>query len=335
MEAATDIPNPGIGIANPLNPRGNKNPRNRQKNNSPRSGNVPSGIEDQGSSRGFSKHSRQPIAQPSEPGPSTSASTAPDEVQSVRQRKPGRRYGAKPPDRLGNDANTLIDDSKNGGGSESKTTHPEGGKPRRGGRFNAGLTEPKPSSDSAPATKPSVKYRSRKTHPAEAVADDLTSIFIHALRTPPYPDCPICFSAIHPAQPTWSCSPSIPIVRADNTSANDQQYCWTTFHVKCIGSWASKSVKDVTDAWRARGEEGRKGDWRCPGCQAKRESVPSGYWYAHFRHVQREKHSLSYYLLGAFATRRRNRNLHALQLHIHVRIPVHACVKAVVDIHVL
>jgi transcriptional repressor NF-X1 len=21
------------------------------------------------------------------------------------------------------------------------------------------------------------------------------------------------------------------------------------------------------------------GDWRCPGCQAKREVVPSGYWY--------------------------------------------------------
>lgn len=287
MEAATDIPNPGTGSANPLNARENKNPRNRRKNNNPpRSGNVPSGNEDQGSSRGFSKPSRRPIAQSSEPGPSTSASTVPVEGQRLHQR---RRFGTRPPDRPGNDANTPIDDSKNGGGSESKITHPEGGKPRRGGRFNAGLTEPKPSSDSAPATKPSAKYRSRKAHPTEAVADDLTSILIHALRTPPYPDCPICFSAIHPAQPTWSCSPSIPVVRADDTSANDQQYCWTTFHVKCIGSWASKSVKDVADAWRARGEEGRKGDWRCPGCQAKRESVPSGYWYARFRHVQRGK----------------------------------------------
>ncbi|KAF9460740.1 hypothetical protein BDZ94DRAFT_1265402 [Collybia nuda] len=48
--------------------------------------------------------------------------------------------------------------------------------------------------------------------------------------------------------------------------------------MKCIVSWASKSVKDVADAWRARGEEGRRGDWRCPGCQVKRESIPSGYW---------------------------------------------------------
>lgn len=48
-----------------------------------------------------------------------------------------------------------------------------------------------------------------------------------------------------------------------------------------------------------------------------------------------EKHNSCYYLLGAFATRRRNRNLHALQLHTHVRIPAHACVKPVVDIHVL
>ena len=34
-----------------------------------------------------------------------------------------------------------------------------------------------------------------------------------------------------------------------------EQYCWTTFQVKCIRSWASKSVKDIADAWRARGEE--------------------------------------------------------------------------------
>ena len=41
-----------------------------------------------------------------------------------------------------------------------------------------------------------------------------------------------------------------------------EQDCWTTFQVKCIRSWASKSVKDIADAWRARGEEWN-GDWRC------------------------------------------------------------------------
>lgn len=44
-------------------------------------------------------------------------------------------------------------------------------------------------------------------------------------------DCPICFISIHPAQPTWSCAPS------EQTAV----CCWTTFHLKCVRSWASKS----------------------------------------------------------------------------------------------
>jgi hypothetical protein len=48
-----------------------------------------------------------------------------------------------------------------------------------------------------------------------------------------------------------------------------------------ILSWADKSVKEVAEAWRARGEPDKKGDWRCPGCQAKRDAVPSGYWYSY------------------------------------------------------
>lgn len=43
-------------------------------------------------------------------------------------------------------------------------------------------------------------------------------------------DCPICFASIHPAQPIWSCS-----------SGGDAS-CWTTFHLKCIRSWALKSM---------------------------------------------------------------------------------------------
>ncbi|KAJ7910620.1 hypothetical protein B0H13DRAFT_2251237 [Mycena leptocephala] len=60
--------------------------------------------------------------------------------------------------------------------------------------------------------------------------------------------------------PTWSCSPSIPVLET-------QQYCWTTFHLKCIRSWAAKSVKEVADAWAARGEPQR----------ARRVGVPTSY----------------------------------------------------------
>jgi|ERR1700722_2579413 len=149
---------------------------------------------------------------------------------------------------------------------------------RNGGRraqFNGRLTEPFASAPS-PSFKPSQRYH------AVGQKDDLTSTLTQALRTPPYPDCPICFSSIYPAQPTWSCSPSILFISSavDDKPAEKNQsnsYCWTTFHIKCIRSWAAKSVKDISEAWRARGEE-RSGEWRCPGCQGKRETVPTRYW---------------------------------------------------------
>ena len=116
--------------------------------------------------------------------------------------------------------------------------------------------------------------------------DDLTSTLIHDLSTPPYPDCLICFSSIHPLQPTWSCSPLIPISSVETEGEGDGapmpetvQYCWATFHLKCIKLWASKSVKEVQQAWQARGVQ-RQGEWRCPGCQSKRNVLPSFYSYA-------------------------------------------------------
>jgi transcriptional repressor NF-X1 len=144
---------------------------------------------------------------------------------------------------------------------------------RRGAKFNATLTDPS-TSQHAPTT------ASRKGNAVERKGDDLTSTLIHALSTPPYPDCPICFNAIHPDHYTWSCSPSL--LSSDTPDViSTAQCCWTTFHLHCIRSWSTKSVKEVVDAWRARGEE-RPGQWRCPGCQLKREILPNGYWYEIF-----------------------------------------------------
>ena len=98
--------------------------------------------------------------------------------------------------------------------------------------------------------------------------DDLTSILTFSLSNPPFPECMICFNPIRPEQRTWSCSPG---------EEKEAQPCWNTFHLKCVQSWAGKSVKDMEEAWRARGEE-KKGEWRCPGCQLKRSIVPQRYW---------------------------------------------------------
>ncbi|KAI5119077.1 hypothetical protein M0805_005495 [Coniferiporia weirii] len=115
----------------------------------------------------------------------------------------------------------------------------------------------------------------------ETKVDNLTNRLIEALRTPPYVDCPICFNAIHPAQPIWSCSPTLrhdsPPNDDPENQSGDAQCCYTPFHLKCIKSWASKSVKDMSDAYRTRGETGKRSEWRCPGCQHRRFHVPNSY----------------------------------------------------------
>lgn len=95
---------------------------------------------------------------------------------------------------------------------------------------------------------------------------DLTTRLTYALRTPPYPDCPICFNPLHPAQPTWSCSLSDEVTSC----------CWASFHLKCVREWAKKSTKEIRDAFVAR-DVTEEEYWRCPGCQTKRNQVPQSY----------------------------------------------------------
>jgi len=143
------------------------------------------------------------------------------------------------------------------------------GQRRRAARFNPALSEPTASvtgKADAPAQAGGGNSSRRRTRAPPG--DDLTSILTFALSNPPFPECMICFNPILPGHPSWSCSPK---------EEKDAQSCWNTFHLKCIKPWAEKSVKDTEDAWRARGEE-RKGEWRCPGCQSKREIVPRKYW---------------------------------------------------------
>ncbi|KAI6044085.1 hypothetical protein EDC04DRAFT_2866044 [Pisolithus marmoratus] len=150
-------------------------------------------------------------------------------------------------------------------------------RPRRRA-FNPKLTEP-PEPQAAPESSSGPRRRTGKSLDSPADAD-LTSTLTRALRTPPYPDCLICFSPIRPEHPTWSCSSSVPLLHVsvgpDDPDKERSQCCWTTFHLKCIRTWADKSVKSLVEAWRARGEE-RPGEWRCPGCQTKREQVPTTY----------------------------------------------------------
>ena len=136
------------------------------------------------------------------------------------------------------------------------------GHSRRLGRSNPGT------SVTADIQAPASDANSRRKRVKAPAGDDLTSILTFSLSNPPFPECMICFNPIRPEQPTWSCS---------SREEKEAQSCWNTFHLKCIHPWAEKSVKDFEEAWRARGEE-KRGEWRCPGCQSKREIVPRKYW---------------------------------------------------------
>ncbi|KAG6814580.1 hypothetical protein H0H92_000109 [Tricholoma furcatifolium] len=298
MDATVDIPitHQDTNIQNERR----RPPRNRQRNaqRDRPAASTSSSPADQ--VQGQQKSSRPPRGANNE-GQSTSSNTRPDAGASGTPKRDPRpfKHRAKPKAPATTDA----------GQEGAQPPNPSDAPKRRGAKFGASLTE---AGSASTANKPAKKYRAPAAS-AQPVADDLTSRLIHDLRTPPYPDCPICFSEIHPLQRTWSCSPSIPVVRAGDDEGQEQQYCWTTFHVKCIGSWAAKNVKAVADAWTARGEPDKKGDWRCPGCQAKREIVPS----------------------GASVIPPQSQNPHDSQPHTHVPIHAPARAKAVVDIHAL
>ena len=158
--------------------------------------------------------------------------------------------------------------------SSSATTPSQTPRPSRRARFRTTLTD----AQDTPQASSSVprRHRPRRSSPP---GDDLTSTLTHALRTPPFPDCPICFNPIRPEHPTWSCSPPTPMTfdKSDTPGGEDKTTCcWNTFHLKCIRAWAEKSVKELEEAWRARGEL-RPGEWRCPGCRATRQAIPQTY----------------------------------------------------------
>ncbi|KIO25872.1 hypothetical protein M407DRAFT_75162, partial [Tulasnella calospora MUT 4182] len=110
----------------------------------------------------------------------------------------------------------------------------------------------------------------------------LTASFSRSASAEDAPDCPICFNSISPGAPTWSCTPadakhqaySVDHIHVEHGGTN---CCWTTFHLKCIKAWATKSVTETRDAYVARGLTERSGEWRCPGCQTKRAIVPADY----------------------------------------------------------
>ena len=246
------------------NTNSNKNPRARTRRNRSKPQNqLPDGDNDNGVNQ--TSQPRPPRRRNPAPTPDNAVSTS-----SVTNDSTHRQQPLPSQSRRRNPPNATKTSTTDPNASTSQNS--------RRSRFGAGLTQPEPS-EPTPSHNTSRKNKGRAL-PSSQEGDDLISILIRKLTSAPYHDCPICFSPIRPDQAIWSCSPSSPLIQDGQNKPS--QYCWTSFHVKCIHSWADKSVKEVAEAWRARGEPDKKGDWRCPGCQAKRDIVPSGYWYSLF-----------------------------------------------------
>jgi transcriptional repressor NF-X1 len=269
MDNSSNIPtDTGTGTSNQGRPRNSRRPRPPQNNQG--SGENPSSQQPPGSAN--QPRPNKP-ARPRQPKPPQAGGAPSELVQQPKRRNQRKRNpnanNAHPPNE---NQSTPGSATPTDDGQKHATSSRQPGK-GRAARFNAGLTTASESSGSR-------QKGSSRHHFDLPQGDDLTSALTRGLSISPYADCPICFNPIHPAQPTWSCSPSIPIVlkdqSIDGTSAAPQ-YCWSTFHLKCIKPWAEKSFKDVKEAWRTRGEPDKDGEWRCPGCQGRRTTLIDGY----------------------------------------------------------
>ncbi|KAG2003340.1 shuttle craft protein [Coprinopsis cinerea AmutBmut pab1-1] len=290
MEAPTTAPT----TTTPAAPGGSRRPNNRRNRGGKPSGGVqrndgqaagPSTDAAEGSNQASNRSNteggqsrrgpprrRNPNRPPQQKQPGATdgvtADGAPTTTTSGSKPNPNRR---RRPPRKPQSTNASETGSQHG--SERSSSKPPA---NRRAKFGGKLTQEGGEKESADGKgKSSAKKPAERYKTSNPLGDDLASTLIRSLSTPPYPDCPICFSSIHPSQAIWSCSPLIPVIPVQEGA--EAQYCWTPFHVGCIKSWAAKSVKDVAEAWRARGELDKHGDWRCPGCQAKREIIPSGY----------------------------------------------------------
>lgn len=98
-------------------------------------------------------------------------------------------------------------------------------------RAQGRLTEPQDDAASDTASVASSKNnkkrnRNRTRQPKLPPGDhDMATLLAHELKTSTY-ECMICMDVVRPAHHTWTCD-----------------CCWAVFHLNCVQTWASKSLK--------------------------------------------------------------------------------------------
>ncbi|KAI7903173.1 uncharacterized protein BX663DRAFT_560725 [Cokeromyces recurvatus] len=123
-------------------------------------------------------------------------------------------------------------------------------------RAQGRLTDPQDDAKSDSSTKHKKKEnksrKNKQTKSLPAGDHDMATLLSHELKTSTY-ECMICMDVIRAAHPIWSCD-----------------CCWAMFHLDCIQTWATRSLKDTSTNKMITG-------WRCPGCQNSRTAIPRDY----------------------------------------------------------
>ena len=73
-------------------------------------------------------------------------------------------------------------------------------------------------------------------------------------------ECPICTSEISRSSKVWSC-----------------KTCWTVFHLTCVKKWSQNEGSTLAQQRNQDGELLTPRQWRCPGCNLPKDTLPSNY----------------------------------------------------------
>lgn len=73
-------------------------------------------------------------------------------------------------------------------------------------------------------------------------------------------ECPICTSEVGPRSKVWQC-----------------KTCWTSFHLTCIKKWSTNEGSAAAQRQTQDGEFPPPRQWRCPGCNLPKDTLPSSY----------------------------------------------------------
>ncbi len=199
------------------------------------------------------RSARCAVANPEVAGPASPLSPPPRRRDVKRGRRPPSSSGSGPQvlePNQSESAITITSGASSSTANSSSTSTKVGGRtPQNPSRRKFGsmlTTESALATDEGQHESPSSsskftnfrnKRKDKKTEAPVALTEsqDLTTRLIHSFtHKDDALDCPICFNSIHPAQPIWSCSP--------DSAEHVEACCWTSFHLKCIRSWAAKST---------------------------------------------------------------------------------------------